>query len=80
MNTSRLIRGTRKDPVQVSFTVASEAREIFASAAKHAGMSKAVFFEVLMEHIEENLTDRGVPNWMPQPEPDVNELPMRLSA
>lgn len=39
-------------------------------------MSSAGFFEAVVTHLENDLTDRGVPHWLPQPEPRDGELPI----
>ncbi|WP_201518819.1 hypothetical protein [Gulosibacter hominis] len=74
-------RGTRVDPVQVNYQISRETKLQFEAMANAAGVSKGVFFEELVAHLTATqLSDRGVPRWMPQPEPDENELPIRLSA
>ena len=44
--------------------------------AERAGVSAAVFLERVIDHLEEELTDRGLPNWWPAPEPRDGELPI----
>lgn len=39
-------------------------------------MSSAGLFEAVVRHLEDELTDRGVPEWLPQPEPSDGELPI----
>ncbi len=81
MTAERRARGTRVDPVQISLSVERETKHTLDALAANAGLTKSRFFELLMEHIaRDQLSDRGVPRWMPQPEPDENELPIRMSA
>lgn len=44
--------------------------------ARNAGMSSGAFLEVVIDHLASDLTSRGVPSWLPQPEPDEGELPL----
>lgn len=81
MTAKRLPRGTRVYTTQMALRIEDDAKQTFDAMAAAAGVTKAVFFEQLMAHLKgSQLSDRGVPRWMPQPEADDNELPMRLSA
>lgn len=44
--------------------------------AAHAGVSAAVFLEALIDHVDDELTSRGVPSWWPEPELKDGELPI----
>lgn len=48
----------------------------FDQLAAQAGLSGAAFFEAVVSHLDDELTDRGVPAWLPQPEPRDGELPI----
>ncbi|MGO2520110.1 MAG: hypothetical protein ACTH8F_08310 [Microbacterium sp.] len=69
----------RKEPVKLAYTVDAGAKRDFDAMAMRAGVSKARFFEYVVQHLTEELTDRGVPNWFPQPEPDDGELPIDIT-
>lgn len=72
----RIAWGTRHAPVRLSIVVEEAARTRFHRLAQHAGVSSAAFFEAVVDHLETELTDRGVPDWWPQPEPKDGELPI----
>lgn len=72
----RLPRGTRVDPVATPWVIERSSKERLDTMARAAGMSASVFLERVIEHVGDELTDRGVPSWLPQPEPDEGELPI----
>lgn len=76
MSVQRLPRGTRRKPVRVGWAIEEERKKRFEQLAEHAGVSAAVFFERVIDHLDEELTDRGVPAWWPQPELKDGELPI----
>lgn len=71
----RLPRGTRVDPVQTPWVIERAAKERFDAIARNAGMSSAVFLEAVIDHLASELTIRGVPSWLPQPDHE-GELPL----
>lgn len=76
MQVKRRPRGTRIAPVRVAWEIERTRKERFELLARQAGVSASVFLELVIDHIEDELTDRGVPTWLPQPEPDDGELPI----
>lgn len=72
----RLPRGTRVDPIQTPWVIERSAKERFDAMARNAGMSSAALLEAVIDHLASDLTNRGVPAWLPQPEPDEEELPL----
>lgn len=76
MSVQRLPRGTRVQPVRVSWLIEERRKTLFKQLAEHAGVSEAVFLERVIDHLEEELTDRGLPPWWPAPEPRDGELPI----
>lgn len=76
MSRRQVPRGTRTAPARLSLIVEEERKRRFDQMAAQAGMSAAGFFEAVVTHLEGDLTDRGVPHWLPQPEPDDGELPI----
>lgn len=72
----RLPRGTRVDTVRATWAIERSAKERFDAMARNAGMSSGAFLEVVIDHLASDLTSRGVPSWLPQPEPDEGELPL----
>lgn len=73
MAVKRRERGTLVDGVQLSWEVERDAKERFERIATRAGLSAALFFESVVEHLE--LTDQGVPPWVPPLNRD-GELPI----
>ncbi len=76
MTRRQIPRGTRVASARLSLIVEEERKRRFDQIAAQAGMSSAGFFEAVVAHLEEDLSDRGVPNWLPQPEPHDGELPI----
>lgn len=66
-------RGTLLDPVPIGYVVERPSKEKFDAVAVRAGISSAVLFEMVVDHLE--LTDQGLPVWMPQQDRD-GELPI----
>ena len=60
-------------PVQLAYTVEGASKSRFEAIAKRSGMTGAVFFEAVVEHLE--LTDQGIPSWVPPLDRD-GELPI----
>lgn len=77
MTVRRLPRGTRVKPVRVSWLIEEARKERFDELAAQAGVSSAVFLESVIEHLENELTDQGLPNWWPEPVPNDEELPIK---
>lgn len=76
MAVKRLPRGTRIAPTRTAWEIETSRKERFEQLARHAGVSGSVFLERVIDHLEDELTDRGLPNWWPEPEPDDGELPI----
>ncbi|WP_231555068.1 hypothetical protein [Microbacterium sp. ZOR0019] len=62
--------------MRVAWEIERVRKERFDQLARQAGVSASVFLELVIDHLEGELTDRGVPEWMPQPEPNEGELPI----
>lgn len=60
-------------PVQLAYTVEGASKSRFEAIAKRSGMTGAVFFEAVVDHLE--LTDQGIPSWVPPLDRD-GELPI----
>jgi len=54
-------RGTLKDPTGIHWDVERASKEKFDALAKLGGVSSAVFFERVVDHIEVN--ELGLPTW-----------------
>lgn len=76
MVAKRLPRNTRVDPIRAGWEIERARKERIDKLAEHAGVSASAYIERVIDHLEEELTDRGVPQWWPQPEPDDGELPI----
>ena len=72
----RLAPGIRVKPVRVGWLVEADSKSRFEKLAARAGVSGAVFFERVVDHLYSDLTPRGLPSWWPEPEPDEGELPI----
>ena len=59
----RRARGTMKNPVSLTYSVEEASKRRFETIAARSGMTGAVFFEQVVEHLE--LTDQGIPPWVP---------------
>lgn len=73
MAVRRRPRGTLLDPVNMGYQVERVSKEQFDAIAERAGVSSAVLFEAVVEHLE--LTDQGIPTWW-TPLPRDGELPI----
>lgn len=76
MTVRRAPRGSRIAPVRAAWSIELRRKERFDQIARNSGVTSSVFLELVIDHLEDELSDRGVPNWMPQPEPNEGELPI----
>lgn len=76
MTVRRAPRGSRIAPVRAAWSIELSRKERFDQIARNSGVTSSVFLELVIDHLEDELSDRGVPNWMPQPEPNEGELPI----
>ncbi len=60
-------------PVALTYTVEKASKDRFEAIAGRSGLSAALFFEAVVEHLE--LTDQGIPPWVPPLSRD-GELPI----
>ncbi|MFC0456208.1 hypothetical protein ACFFGR_06530 [Arthrobacter liuii] len=63
-------------PVRVGWLVEADSKKRFEELAERSGVSGAVFFERVVEHLEKELTDQGIPNWWPEQGTERGELPI----
>jgi hypothetical protein len=54
-------RGTAKEPVPIGYRVERSAKDRFDAIAARAGVSKAIMFESMVEHVQ--LDEDGLPTW-----------------
>jgi hypothetical protein len=71
----RRARGALRDPVNLGWEVERVKRERFKAMAENCELSAAVFFEQVVEHLEQELTNQGIPSWMPEKD-RTGELPI----
>ena len=71
----RRARGTIADPVTLGFTVERAKRERFNAIAANSEVSAAVLFETVVDRLESELTDQGIPSWLPEKDRS-EELPI----
>lgn len=76
MAVKRLPRNTRVNPKRVGWLIEEHSKERFEQIAARCGVSAAVFLERVVEHLETELTDRGLPSWWPETELEDGELDM----
>ena len=75
MAPARRPRGTLRDPVQLGWAVERPSKDRFDAIADRLGISSAVFFERVVDHLD--LDARGVPVWWDYPVPSNDgELPI----
>ncbi len=67
-------RGSLIDPVAVGYEVERASKDHFDAIAVRAGVSSAVLFERVVEHLE--LTDQGLPVWWPVELSREGQLPI----
>ncbi len=70
----RRARSTRVDPSRVAYIVSAEHKAKFEAIAHRAGVTASLFYEKLVDHMVENLTPQGLPEWWPAPDTE-GELP-----
>lgn len=76
MAAQRLPRGTRQKPVRLGWAIEERKKQRLEALAAHAGVSGAVFLERLIDHVDTELNDRGLPTWWPEQQPRDGELPI----
>lgn len=76
MDVKRAPRGTRVAPIRAAWSIETHRKQRFDQIARKSGYTSSLFLELVIDHLEDELTDRGVPNWLPQPEPADGELPI----
>lgn len=74
MAPKRRPRGSFIDPITLGYEVEREVKDYFDELAARAGVTRGRFFEEVVKHIP--VTDRGLPTWWPEPEPEDGELPI----
>lgn len=76
MTIKRAPRGSRVAPVRAAWSIELQRKERFDQIARNSGVTSSLFLELVIDHLETELSDRGVPLWLPQPEPADGELPI----
>lgn len=70
----RLPRGTRQHPVRVPYAIEGAKKERLDALARHAGVSTAILLERMIDHLDDELGEDGLPTWWPADE--QQELPV----
>ncbi len=77
MKPARVPRDTRIEPVKFGgYVVDKVYREKFERIVDRTGVSGALFLERLIEHLEDELDERGFPAWWPDKQLEDGELDM----
>jgi hypothetical protein len=76
MAAQRLPRGTRITPVRLGWAIEEKKKQRLERLAAHAGVSSAVFLERMIDQLDMDLTDQGLPTWWPVELPRDGELPI----
>lgn len=63
-------------PVRVGWLIEKDRKTRFEQLAEQAGVSAAVYLERVIDHLDEEITDQGVPTWWPE---NDEELPINSS-
>lgn len=70
-----LPRGTRVEYARLAWRVEADRKATFERVAQRVGVSGAVFFERLIDHLKDELDADGVPSWWDGRD-DRQELPL----
>lgn len=62
--------------MSVGWAIERFRKDRLSQLAAHADVSNAVFLEAVIDHLEDELNDRGLPFWWPAQEPKDGELPI----
>lgn len=62
--------------MRLGWAIEERRKKRLESLAALAGVSAAVFLEGLIDHVESELNERGLPTWWPEQEPRDGELPI----
>ena len=60
MQVKRRPRGTRIAPVRAAWSIELHRKERFDQIARNSGVTSSVFLELVIDHLETELSDRGV--------------------
>lgn len=81
MAARRLPRNTRKHPTRLTYAIESAKKNRLDALARLAGVSSAVFTECVIDHLEDELGDDGLPTWWPPASvAEQEELPLKRTA
>jgi hypothetical protein len=61
--------------VAIGWKIERYSRDLIAGMAKSAGVSASEFVELMAAHTKSELTDQGIPSWMPEKDRS-GELPI----
>ena len=75
MTDVRRPRGSVVDPVVTGWKIGRGSRDAIALMAASAGVSASEFVELMAAHTKSELTDQGIPSWLPEKNRD-GELPI----
>lgn len=59
-------RGSVERPITPGYKVATPTKDLIASMALAADVSASHFVELMAAHVATELTDQGIPSWMPE--------------
>lgn len=59
----------------MGWKVERDTRDLITSMARHSGVSATVFVELMAEYTRSQLTDQGIPPWLPEKDRS-GELPI----
>ena len=64
MAARRLPKGTRVNPVRLGWAIEEPRKDVIDDLAKRAGVSSAVVLEAIIDHIQPDIPNVGLPSWM----------------
>lgn len=64
MTARRLPKGTRTNPVRLGWAIEVERKALIDDLACRAGVSSAVILEAIIDHVQKDIPDSGLPDWM----------------
>ncbi|MFK4299871.1 hypothetical protein ABH924_005061 [Arthrobacter sp. GAS37] len=60
----RLPKGTRVNPVRLGWAIEEQRKDVIDNLANRAGVSSAVILEAIIDHIQADIPEVGLPSWM----------------
>lgn len=76
MAVQRKPRGTREDPARIAWNVERAHKKRVEELARRANVTASVFFEKMVDHLDDEIAANGLPTWWPETTTEDGELPI----